>query len=195
MTRRKLIISLIVLIITFACWLVGKRWFFSKRESADLSYVRREKMAIAALAETILPRTIDSPGAKDAQVGEFIVDVVVHCLLDKEQNTFLRGLKRAQLYSQEQFGYSLSECDDDECFQVVRWMEQASKPWLDVPVVIKIRNKLFGRTFFQLVKTLTVEGYCTSEVGATQGLAFDAVPGSYVPCLTIHADHKTWALT
>lgn len=192
MTRRNLIVSLLLLATASVCWLVGKRWLFSTPGPADLSSLKWSDDAVAALAETILPRT-DTPGAKDAQVEKFIIDMVIHCVSDAEQHTFVRGLERAEQYSQDRFNHSLTICDDSECASIIQWMEQQDKLWLDIPFVYKVRRRFFGRTFFQLLKTLTVEGYCTSEIGATQGLAYDAIPGKYTPCLKIHSGQKAWA--
>lgn len=194
MTRRKLIISLLLLAVAFVCWFVGKRWLHLRRDPIDLLSLRQRGEAIAALAEAILPRT-DTPGAKDAQVEEFIIDMVIHCLSDAEQYTFVKGLGRAEQYSRNQFNRTLAACNDNECVSTMHWIEQQDRLWLDVPLAYKVRNKLFGRTFFQLLKTLTVEGYCTAEIGATEGLAYEAVPGSYVPCLKIHPGQKAWATT
>jgi hypothetical protein len=47
--------------------------------------------------------------------------------------------------------------------------------------------------FFALLKELTVLGYCTSELGATQGLAYLAVPGEYRGCVGLRPGQKSWA--
>jgi hypothetical protein len=47
--------------------------------------------------------------------------------------------------------------------------------------------------FYRMLKQLTLWGYFTSEVGATQALAYLPVPGRYQGCLTVAADTKPWA--
>ena len=44
-----------------------------------------------------------------------------------------------------------------------------------------------------LLRELTVLGYFTSEVGATQALAYEAVPGGYRGCVDLKPGQKAWA--
>jgi hypothetical protein len=39
----------------------------------------------------------------------------------------------------------------------------------------KINNKIRGCSFFNILKTLTVEGYCSSKIGATKLLVYPAL--------------------
>lgn len=194
MTRRRIIIILLLLAASLMCWLASKWWLLTRQGPADPSRLQQSGNAIAALAEAILPRT-DTPGAKDVQVEKFIIDMVIHCMSDTEQYTFIKGLERVQQRSLNWFSRPIPACSDAECVKLMRWLEQQDGTLIDIPLLNKVRRKLFGRTFFQLLKSLTVEGYCTSEIGATQGLAFDAIPGNYTPCLTINKGQKAWATT
>ena len=44
-----------------------------------------------------------------------------------------------------------------------------------------------------LLRELTLLGYFSSEIGATQALAYDAVPGGYRGCVDLKAGQKAWA--
>jgi hypothetical protein len=44
-----------------------------------------------------------------------------------------------------------------------------------------------------LIRDLTLLGYFTSEVGATQALAYVAVPGDYRGCVQLQPGQKAWA--
>jgi hypothetical protein len=57
----------------------------------------------------------------------------------------------------------------------------------------KINNKIRGRSFFNILKSLTVEGYCSSELGATKLLSYVAVPINYKAITTIKPNQKAWA--
>jgi hypothetical protein len=46
---------------------------------------------------------------------------------------------------------------------------------------------------FAMLKELTVLGYFSSEIGATQALAYDKVPGGYWGCLDLKPGQKGWA--
>ena len=44
-----------------------------------------------------------------------------------------------------------------------------------------------------LLKQLTLLGYFTSEIGASQALAYDPVPGSYRGCIGLNPGQRAWA--
>lgn len=49
------------------------------------------------------------------------------------------------------------------------------------------------RHYFRMMKELTLLGYFTSEVGATQGLRYNQVPGRYEGCVPYKKGDKLWA--
>jgi hypothetical protein len=48
-------------------------------------------------------------------------------------------------------------------------------------------------TFVQTLKGLTVLGYGSSQIGATQALADDQSPGRYRGCIDLAPGQRTWA--
>ena len=51
----------------------------------------------------------------------------------------------------------------------------------------KVQYRLLGKSFFSILKELTVEGYCTSKLGATQALTYVYIPGSFQGCIEYEA--------
>lgn len=47
--------------------------------------------------------------------------------------------------------------------------------------------------YFSLMKQLTLLGYFTSEVGATQALRYVPVPGKYEGCISYKKGDRAWA--
>jgi hypothetical protein len=47
--------------------------------------------------------------------------------------------------------------------------------------------------YFGLMKQLTLLGYFTSEIGATQALRYVAVPGRYEGCIPYKKGDRAWA--
>ena len=47
--------------------------------------------------------------------------------------------------------------------------------------------------YFQMMKQLTLSGYFSSEIGATQALRHVAVPGKYDGCMSYQKGDKAWA--
>ena len=49
------------------------------------------------------------------------------------------------------------------------------------------------KTAFATLRELTLLGYFTSEIGCTQALAYEAVPGGYRGCIDLKPGQKAWA--
>ncbi len=159
-------------------------------QKVDLKALMSHKNLIAELAETIIPKT-DIPGAKDARVHEFIINVMLNCVGNKEQNKFLNGLRDLEDYTLDTYGKSFFECDSKERNNILEYFEH--KDSYSYPLLNKITNKFLGQPFFTKLKNLTVEGYCLSQVGATQGLVYDYVPVNYEACIPLKPNQRSWA--
>jgi hypothetical protein len=167
----------------------GYQWYDLKK-SPDLDYLSQKKELLADLAETIIPAT-DSPGAREAGVQDYIIIMLRDCTDVKTQNKFIDGLKELEHYCLSQYKRRFQDCSAEEKNSVLDYFEKKSRAYTGI--VGKVQNYLLGRNFFATLKQYTSEGYCTSELGATKGLAYIAVPGSYNGCIPLKANQKSWA--
>ena len=167
----------------------GYKWYRIHR-GPDLEFVTQNRALLTALAETIIPGT-EVPGARDAGVGDFILKMVLNCTERKEQNRFVDGLKDIQQHCQREYGRGYEQCAAAEQEAAMLLYERAGRP--KAGIVGKVEARLLGRSFFSLLKEYTVEGYCTSEPGATKGLAYLYIPGSYKGCLPLQPGQRAWA--
>jgi hypothetical protein len=158
--------------------------------AVDFSIIRHRKNLLNELAEVIIPRT-QTPGAKDADVGEFIIKMLEFCMERKSQNNFVDGLLNLEDYILKRYDKPFIECSASEKVSVLNYLEQEAI--YSSPLLRKIRYKLIGKPFFIMLKELTVEGYCTSQIGATRGLAYIYIPGTYNACVPITKNQKSWA--
>ncbi len=133
------------------------------------------KKLIAEVADTIIPTT-DTPGAKTAGVEEFIIRVLRDCFRKDEQERFYAGLEALDAQSNTTHG---------KCFADLGALERTE--------LLK-KCSINDKPFFKLMKELTVAGYFTSEIGATQALAYLPIPGRFEGDLPMTPDQKTWAL-
>ena len=167
----------------------GYKWYRIHR-GPDLEFVTQNRALLTALAETIIPGT-EVPGARDAGVGDFILKMVLNCTERKEQNRFVDGLKDIQQHCQKEYGRGYEQCAAAEQEAAMLLCERAGRP--KAGIAGKVEARLLGRSFFSLLKEYTVEGYCTSEPGATKGLAYLYIPGSYKGCLPLQPGQRAWA--
>ncbi len=170
--------------------LAGGGTWLAWHKTPDLPYLTRQKPLLAALAETILPAT-DTPGAIDAGVPDFLLKMLLENSTPVAQNRFIAGLKSVESYSAETYGRSYVQCSRQEQDAVMRRIEADGQP--RGGLLGKVERKVLGDSFFSLLKNYTCIGYCTSMRGATEGLAYQLVPGRFVGCQPLTPGQKAWA--
>jgi len=129
---------------------------------------------LADLVETIIPAT-DTPGARAARVHVFVDLVLAHCRTASEREAFVKGLDGVASELRTRHGSDVTTAPAASREELLRRLDASGDP------------------FVRALKELTVLGYCTSEVGATQGLAYVDVPGDYQGCVDLKAGQKGWA--
>ena len=121
----------------------------------------RDEM-VAAIAELIIPQT-DTPGARQAQVHEFIDVMLTDWYGAEERDRFLLGLAEVDDRAIASRGAAFMQ------------LEEAGRHAL----LLELDAEAFGGAegvpggdppFFRTMKSLTLLGYYTSEVGGTQEL-------------------------
>lgn len=156
----------------------------------DATTLWDKRSIVAELAEMIIPET-DTPGAKSASVGDYIIEIMLNCTEAKQQHKFLSGIHDLEEFTKNTFGADFLHCSPKE--RHVALQHFSSERRFSYGILNKIEDKFFGKPFFVKLRDLTVEGYCSSQLGATQGLAYDYIPGSYDSCISLNPFQKSWA--
>lgn len=189
MNRRKAILGLSLLGIGAAFTYTGIRYYKLNRNFRSYLLDEHSEL-ISDLAELIIPRT-DTPGAKDAKVGPFIMKMVRECTDQKSQNNFIEGVESIAADAKSKFGKEFSQCSVQQQAELLAGYESGSANsnafWA------KVERKLTGSSFFETLKKYTVLGYCTSKLGATEGLNYDYIPAGYEVNLPLSPGQKAWA--
>lgn len=130
------------------------------------------------ISETILPQTPDSGGAHAAKVVDFMQEIVRDFYTDTERSTFVKGLTELDALSRSSnSGRTFVQLAPTERADLLLRLERSSP----VP------------PYYRMIKQLTVWGYFTSEIGATQALAHVAVPGRFEGCVSVSPSARAWA--
>ena len=133
----------------------------------------------ARAPEMTIPAT-DTPGARAARVHEFIDLILAEWDGDDDRARFLSGLADVDTRCRDAFGADFLGASAAQRTAVLSG--------LDAEVTaLRAANASPEKHFFQRMRSLTVFGYYTSEVGATQELGYETIPGSFDGC----ADAKT----
>lgn len=147
------------------------------------------KELLAEIAETIIPAT-NTPGAKAAGVGDFIVTMINDCYDEKAQKVFEAGLNTVNEESKKKFsGKTFLELSPEQRTELLTAIDQERVDYN------KRENKKKEDPvhYFQYMKELTLLGYFTSEPGATKALRYVAVPGRYEGCVPYKKGDRAWA--
>ncbi|HEY1216769.1 MAG TPA: gluconate 2-dehydrogenase subunit 3 family protein, partial [Bryobacteraceae bacterium] len=131
------------------------------------------------------------PGAADAGVHDFIIRLVRDCVPIHDANTFLDGLRDLIHYTQSNYNNTYEACNASQQTAILEHFEATGRPFTGL--IGKAQNKYLGKAFFYLLREYTVLGYCTSELGATKGLAYDPIPGSFHGCIPKAPGQRAWA--
>ena len=106
-------------------------------------------------------------------------------------NKFIDGLKQLGHYCQNHFDKPYQQCSEADQQAVLHYFEEKDAPYKGI--VGKAQEAFLGRSFFATLKKYTVEGYCSSELGATKGLSYLYIPGSFHGCIPLQPGQKAWA--
>lgn len=134
---------------------------------------------VVALSELIIPQT-DTPGAKAVGVNRFI-DRVLQDASPAERDRFLRGLawvdERIETASGKDF---VAAGQAEQTALLTRLADESNRAEADRA----------GVEFFRAMKSMTISGYYTSEVGLRQELGDDGVLAMEVFVGCEHPEHQ-----
>jgi gluconate 2-dehydrogenase gamma chain len=140
---------------------------------------------VAEVAEIIIPKT-DTPGAKDVGVPGFIDQMLKECYKKEDQDRYLTGLTEFDNAAKTAYGDLFLDLEPGQQAEHVKKIHDAA-------IEAMKSGELKERPFVLMTKELTVTGFFTSEVGATQVLQYAPVPGAYHGCVPLEEVGKTWA--
>jgi len=143
---------------------------------------------VVAMIDQIIPAT-DTPGAKGARVNEFIDVILTEWATAEERRNFLDGLVGIDKQSQSLYGKSFSENTPEQQLVQLRAIDDAVMSNRTVRphhgnTVPKPDAQLEGN-FWEVFKRITVHGYYTSEIGYSQELQLQIIPGAQHGCAPV----------
>lgn len=140
------------------------------------------------VADTILPAT-STPGAKAAHVGEFMAVMVQDCYTAEDQKIFLEGITKLNDASDKKYGQSFMKLNQQQRTEILTALDVEQKKYTSG------KRPEDPNHYFRMMKELTLLGYFSSEVGATQALRYVAVPGRYDGSMPYNKGDKAWAVS
>jgi hypothetical protein len=147
-----------------------------------------QNATLVTLTDLIIPET-DTPGAKAVRVNEFIDLILTDWAHDDERKTFLAGLDDVDKRSNAIFEKNFIDVTPAQQEILLRELDQRyamdREDRAAHPFVRRPHNAQLTGDFFGVVKRMTLYGYYTSEVGFTQELRKQIIPGAYHGCTPV----------
>lgn len=138
-----------------------------------------DQSLIEEIADTLLPTTPSSPGAKAAGAGAAINLLLTDCYEPVDHERVVNGLK-AFRQNCKACGGNFASLPQAEREKILRDIDAEA---------VKAGEK----HYFALVRELATRAYFSSEIGKTKALRYVMVPGKWVGCVPLQRGQPAWA--
>jgi hypothetical protein len=135
-----------------------------------------DQALVEEIADTLLPTTSGSPGAKAAGVGPVINLLLTDCREPAEQKLVLDGLKQFRNTVGDHFS-SMTQVNRENWLRRIDSQAKAAG----------------GKHYFALLRELSLQAYFSSEIGTTKALRYVMTPGKWVGCVPLQPGQPAWA--
>jgi Gluconate 2-dehydrogenase subunit 3 len=139
-----------------------------------------DEALIEDIADTLLPPTPASPGAKDAGVGAAINLILTDCYKPDAQQRVVSGLSEFRSMCRVRCGAGFASLPRREREQLLREIDVEAQ-------------KSPATHYFALVRELSHGAYFSSQVGVTQALRYVPVPGRFDGCVPLTPGQPAWS--
>lgn len=212
MDRRELLKTIAILTGTA---FIGGNAFLSGCKTGNRHSVTLTDKDIAFLdevADTILPDTASSPGAKAAKTGTYMKDIVMDCYEPADQDVFIKGIKDLDEACKKKNTKGFMDCTKEQRTALLIELDKEAKAyqakkseslkpfaekfkWMTPKDIRaeKVKAKIVRDHYFTMMKQLSIAGYFSSEIGHYKAKRHEPVPGKYVPCMPYKKGDKAWA--
>ena len=139
-----------------------------------------DQTLIEEIADTLLPTTAASPGAKVAGAGAAINLLVTDCWEPERQQQVVAGLKQFRTTCNEKTNSAFEKLPAARREALLREVDAEAQ-------------RAGDSHYFGLVRDLALQAYFSSEVGMTKARRWILVPGKWVGCTPLKPGQPAWA--
>lgn len=165
----------------------------ARRTASRAWFTEEQRSALTSMVDAVIPAT-DTPGAVDAGVVDFLEVIVSEWMEPDDRIRFMRGLADAMRRAAATSSGSVEEPappPDGVAPPAPEGGSALADPNLWVRVLTELEAE--GRAardadpdadapFFHRLRSLTLQGYYTSEVGMMEELLYRPLPGRFDGC-------------
>ncbi len=151
-----------------------------ERTEASTGILSRDDQALAEeIADTLLPATAASPGAKAAGVGATMNLLLTDCYATDEQRRIVSGLGELRAMCRDRCGDGFASMTRAERERMLREIDAVARTAGD-------------EHWFATLRGLAQQAYFSSEVGMTRALRYVQAPGRWTGCVPLRPGQPAW---
>jgi gluconate 2-dehydrogenase gamma chain len=158
-------------------------------KNIKLKVLSRENLdLIADFADMIIPDT-DTLGAKSVNVHYFIDELAANWMTKVERDCFIERINSLDRSIKTKHGNTFSFLSRDKKIAILDSLG------LEIAKISSDNtNKNRPKHIYLELRELIIFSYYTSEVGASEELLYDPMPGNYKGCVAFSDVGKTWSI-
>lgn len=141
------------------------------------------------IGETIIPTTALSPGAKETNIGKYMLLMYQDCLPLEEQAIFLNGINTLDDRAFQSLSSTFIAANENERLSLLEQLQVEA----DAYALSMEGEEKVPVHYFSLLKNLTMSGYFTSKIGITQARKYLPLPGKFEACIPYAPGDRPWA--
>ena len=138
-----------------------------------------DQQLLEEIADTLLPTTPSSPGAKAAGVGPAINLLLTDCYDTASQKRARQGLVALRAICKEQRGGTFTRLSPIEREKLLTMIDAEA-------------TRAGDSHWFHLMRELSLRAYFSSEIGMTKALRYVLVPGRWTGCVPLEPGQPAW---
>jgi hypothetical protein len=151
-----------------------------ERDTAATGVLHHDDQELMAeIADTLLPDTPASPGAKAAGAGAAIQLLLTDCYEPAAQQRVIRGLREFRETCRAREGADFASLARPVRERLLREVDAEAR-------------KAPGTHWFALAREVGERAYFSSETGMTKALRYVRVPGRFTGCLPLAKGQPAW---
>lgn len=131
----------------------------------NISLTGSQEKVLAALTESIIPKTQSFIGASDLKAHEFLLTMIDDCTSPDDQKKFTNGQKAFDDLTRKKFGKLFSECTPAQRSELLKAIEAKT----DIPGDVT--------AFYATVRRYTIQSFTSSKEYLTGIRKYQMVPG------------------
>lgn len=131
----------------------------------NISLTSSQEKTLAALTESVLPKTKSFIGAADLKAHEFLLTMIDDCASPEAQKKFMNGQKAFDEVTKKTFSKTFADCSAGEKKELLKAITQKK----NIPGEVS--------DFYDTVRHYTIQSFTSSKEYLTQIRNYKMVPG------------------